>query len=413
VERNSALEEFMPVETDRPKELETIGQHLVRCGVSRRQFLEFCGKLMVAAPFGLAITNKVLASEVAREVAAARRLPVIWLHFQDCTGCTETLLRTSKPDLGELLLHLISLDYHETLMAAAGKAAEAALHASMQENAGKYVLVVEGSIPRKDKGVYMKIAGKPAVEMLEEVAAQAAAVIGIGSCAAWGGIPSADPDPTGAVGVDAIVKDKPIVNLPGCPPNPYTLLGTVLQYARSGTLPELDDEKRPKFAYDRDIHEHCPRRAHFDAGKFARQFGDEGHRQGWCLYHLGCKGPDTHAGCSTRHFNEVVDAWPIGIGAPCIGCTEKKLAFRVPLFEVIPIHDAKPPDTYAPIESPQGSWSVPAAAVAGGVAGALLGAGYVASRKFSTVSGDSSVPGDTSASATPEGAKEKGPEKQA
>jgi hydrogenase small subunit len=324
------------------------------------------------------------------------------------------LLRTSSPDLAELILHLISLDYHETLMAAAGKSAEAALHTSMRENAGNYVLVVEGSIPRKDNGIYMKLAGKPAVEVLEEVAAQAAAVIGIGSCAAWGGIPSADPDPTGAVGVDAIVKGKPIVNIPGCPPNPYTLLGTVLQYARDGTLPELDDQKRPKFAYDRDIHEHCPRRAHFDAGRFARQFGDEGHRQGWCLYQLGCKGPDTHAGCSTRHFNEVVDAWPIGIGAPCIGCTEKKLAFRVPLFQVIPIHDATPPDAYAPIHPPQDPLSIPAALVAGGVAGALLGAGYVASRKFSTVRNDDSVPGDppsAEADAGGNGSKEEGDER--
>jgi hydrogenase small subunit len=383
----------MMVERTRANLPETIGEHFVRCGISRRELLEFCGRLMVAAPFGLAITDKVRASQVAREVAAARRLPVIWLHFQDCTGCTETLLRTSKPDLGELLLHLISLDYHETLMAAAGTAAEAALRTSMRENAGQYVLVVEGSIPRKDRGVYMKLAGKPALEVLAEVAAGAAAVIAIGSCAAWGGIPSADPDPTGAVGVDAIVKDKPIVNLPGCPPNPYTLLGTVLQYARDRTLPELDAERRPKFAYDRNIHDHCPRRGHFDAGRFARGFGDEGHRQGWCLYHLGCKGPDTHAGCSTRHFNEVVDAWPIGIGAPCIGCTEKKLAFRVPLFQVIPIHDAKPPEVYAPIESPQGAWSAAAAGAVGVVAGALLGAGYVASRKFSTVPDDASVPG--------------------
>jgi len=387
---------------------ETIGQRLYGWGLSRRDFVVFCAKLMVAAPFGLALTNQARAAEVAREVAKARRLPVIWLHFQDCTGCTETLLRTSEPDLGQLILHLISLDYHETLMAAAGKAAEAALRSSMRENSGKYVLVVEGAIPRKDKGVYMKIGGTPAAEMLEEVAGRAAAVIGLGSCAAWGGIPSADPDPTGAVGVDAIVTGKPIVNIPGCPPNPYTLLGTVLQYARYGTLPDLDVEKRPKFAYDRDIHEHCPRRAHFDAGRFARQFGDAGHRQGWCLYHLGCKGPETHAGCSTRHFNEVVDAWPIGIGAPCIGCTEKTLAFRVPLFQVIPIHDARPPDVYAPIESPQGSWSVPAAALVGGVAGVLVGAGYVASRKFSSVPDDESVPGSGPADGA--GPSDAGPE---
>jgi hydrogenase small subunit len=363
-------------------EPQTIGQHLARCGVSRRQFLEFCASLMVAAPAGLALTSKARASEVARAVAQARRPSVIWLHFQDCTGCTETLLRTSKPDLAELILQLISLDYCETLMAAAGKQAEEALHTAMQENAGKYVLVVEGSIPRKENGIYMKLAGKPAVQVLDEVAKQAAAIIAIGSCASWGGIPSADPNPTGAVGVDALIKDKPIINIPGCPPNPYTLLGTVLQYATAGTLPALDELKRPKFAYDRHIHDHCPRRPHFDAGRFALQFGDAGHRQGWCLYKLGCKGPQTHAGCSTRHFNEIPDVWPIGIGAPCVGCTEQAIAFRIPMFETVPIHDGTPPDTYAPITAKQGGVSPVATGVAGLIGGALIGAGLMASRKL-------------------------------
>ncbi len=389
----------MPNKTTRTDE--TIGEHIARAGVSRRDFLMFCTKLMAAAPIGLGLTQHANASQVARETAKARRLPVIWLHFQDCTGCTETLLRTSNPDLGELILHLISLDYHETLMAAAGTAAEDALRRSMTQNAGKYVLVVEGSIPRKDGGIYMKIAGRPAISVLEETAAQAAAVIAIGSCASWGGVASADPNPTGAVGVGAIVTGKPIVNIPGCPPNPYTLLGTVLQYARTGSLPALDAEGRPRFAYDRDIHQHCPRRAHFDAGRFAREFGDEGHRQGWCLYHLGCKGPETHAGCSTRHFNEMPDVWPIGIGAPCIGCTEQKLAFRVPLFHVIPIHDAKPGELYAPVQWPQGKWSAPSAGVAGLAAGALLGAGYAASRKFSKTPGDDSAPGAATGNKAP------------
>ena len=394
----------LPARNETAARNETIGEHLARCGASRRDFVVFCGKLMVAAPFGLALTRATRAAEVAREVAKARRLPVIWLHFQDCTGCTETLLRTSRPDLAELILNLVSLDYHETLMAAAGKQAEAALHTSMTGNAGRYVLVVEGSIPRKDDGVYAQIGGRTAVAILEETAERAAAVIAIGSCASWGGVPSADPNPTGAVGVDAIVRGKPIVNIPGCPPNPYTLLGTVLQYARYGTLPELDALKRPRFAYDRTIHDHCPRRAHFDAGRFVRQFGDEGHRQGWCLYHLGCKGPQTHAGCSTRHFNEVVDAWPIGIGAPCVGCTEKEIAFRVPMFQVVPIHDATPPDQFAPIHPSQAPWSIPAAVVAGGVGGALLAAGYVASRKFSNARDDDSVPGSGPATGPAAGA---------
>lgn len=374
----------MPGRSGSPRETETIGEHLARCGVSRREFLDFCARLMVAAPAGLALTGRASAAEVAGAVAAARRPSVIWLHGQDCTGCSETLLRASKPDLAELILHLISLDYHETLMVAAGGQAEEALHTAMEQNAGKYILVCEGSIPRKDNGIYLKVAGKTGLQWLEEASRRAAAVIAIGSCASWGGIPSADPNPTDACGVDALVKDKPIVNLPGCPPNPYNLLGTVLQFATTGKLPALDEFKRPKFAYDRAIHQHCPRRPHFDAGRFARAFGDPGHRQGWCLYHLGCKGPATHAGCSTRHFNEVPDVWPIGIGAPCFGCTEQTLAFRVPFAQTIPIHDATPPDTYAPIYTPQGSISPVAVAVAGFLGGALVGGGLVASRKLGT-----------------------------
>jgi hydrogenase small subunit len=366
----------------------------MRCGVSRRSFLQFCSSLMIAAPFGLPITDMKTPEEVARKLGKAIRPPVIWLHFQDCTGCTESLLRTSHPDLGDLILNIISLEYHETLMAGSGRQAEEALTQSVSNYSGKYVCVVEGSIPKRDNGIYMKLAGRPAYQVLEDVAGKAAAIVAIGSCAAWGGIPSADPDPTGALGVADLMPKSTIVNLPGCPPNPYTLLGVVLQFASSGTLPELDHERRPKFAYDRDIHEHCPRRPHFDAGRFVKQFGDEGHRQGWCLYEMGCKGPDTHAGCSTRHFNEIPDVWPIGIGAPCIGCTEKSIAFRVPMFQVIQIHTpAAPPETYAPIVSPQGGVSPIAAGLVGLAAGALAGAGFVASRKFSTVRGDESVPG--------------------
>ncbi|MFO0931457.1 MAG: hydrogenase small subunit [Planctomycetota bacterium] len=372
----------------------TIGDALDRSGVSRRALLEFAGKLMVAAPAGLALAARLSPDAVAEEIAKARRPSVIWLHFQDCTGCTETLLRTSKPDLGDLLLNLISLDYHETVMAASGKQAEAALHDAMTQNAGKYVCVVEGSIPTKDQGVYMKLAGRPALEVLADVAGKAAAVIAIGSCASWGGVPSSGINPTGAVGVDALLKDKPIVNVPGCPPNPYTFLGVVLQYATAGTLPALDAEKRPMFAFDRYIHDHCPRRAHFDAGRFAKQFGDEGHRHGWCLYQLGCKGPITHAGCSTRHFNEVPEVWPIGIGAPCVGCTERTVAFKTPIFEKSAVPAPAPSAGYPEIRPETGTVNPVATGIVGAVVGALAGAAYVASKRFSTVPGDERVPGE-------------------
>jgi hydrogenase small subunit len=375
-------------------DLGTIDDRLEACGVSRRSFLQFCSSLMIAAPFGLAITDMLTPEAVAAGLRQVIRPPVIWLSFQDCTGCTTATLQSSHPDFADLILNVISLEYHETLMAASGAQARQVLDEAVQRYAGKYILVVEGSIPTKDKGIYMKLAGRPALDVLADIGGKAAAIVAIGSCASWGGIPSADPDPTGAVGVVDLLPDKSIVNIPGCPPNPYTLLGVLLQFAANATFPELDDLRRPKFAFDRDIHEHCPRRAHFDAGHFVKQFGDEGHREGWCLYEMGCKGPDTHAGCSTRHFNDIPDVWPIGIGAPCIGCTEKSIAFKVPMFQVVQIHTiAAPPETYAPIFSSQGKISPMATGLVGLAAGALAGAGYVASRKFSNIRHDESVPG--------------------
>ena len=346
-------------------------------GVDRRQFMKVC--TMAAAAVGLPYSVAVKWAEAA---AMGLKPSVIWLHFQECTGCTESLLRTSHPAIGELILDLISLDYHETLLAAAGYQAEDALKAAMTANAGKYVCVVEGAIPTKDNGIYCQIGGRTALEILKEVADQAAAVIAIGSCASWGGIPSADPNPTGAKGAPQILEGKTVVTIPGCPANPYNLLGTVLQFVTFGTLPALDEKNRPKFAYGRVIHEDCPRRPHFDAGRFALQYGDEGHRNGHCLYRLGCKGPATHANCSLQHFGEVQGAWPIGTGHPCIGCTEQAMLWRVPMHSTVEISRPTPPDTYPPIHAEHRTISPGAAGVAGLVAGAAVGAGLMAAKKY-------------------------------
>jgi hydrogenase small subunit len=348
--------------------------------VSRRDFVRIC--TMAGAAVGMSATT---VSQIVEAAAKGLKPSVVWLHFQECTGCTESLLRTSRPGIAEVILDLVSLDYHETLFAAAGHQAEAALQDTIKKNAGKFICVVEGAIPTKDGGIYCQVGGRTAVDILNDVGSKAGAVIAIGSCASWGGIPSADPNPTGATGVPMLLKGKPVVTLPGCPSNPYNFLGVALQYATLGTLPKLDDLGRPTFAYGRTIHEHCPRRAHFDAGRFAEKFGDEGHRQGYCLYKLGCKGPMTHANCSTLAFGEVVDCWPIGIGHPCVGCTEQSIAFRIPMHATVPIDRPTPPDTYPPIHATQGGISPVATAIAGVIGGAVLGAGYVASKRLDDV----------------------------
>jgi hydrogenase small subunit len=345
--------------------------------VSRRNFIKVCS--LAAAAVGL---PSWAGKAMAADLAAGRKPSIIWLHFQECTGCTESLLRTSHPDVGELILDLVSLDYHETLFAAAGNQIEEALHKAVEENAGKYILVVEGAIPLKDDGIYCKVGGKKAIDSLKEYSEKAAAIIAIGSCASWGGLPSAAPNPTGATGVPMVLKGKPVVTLPGCPANPYNLLGTALQFATFGTLPKLNSEGSPLFAYARTIHEDCPRRPHFDAGRFATKFGDEGHREGYCLYKLGCKGPATHANCSLQSFGDVPNAWPVGIGHPCYGCTEEKLAFKVPLFDTVDVERATAPGTYPPVHATQSRSSIAAAGVAGLVVGALAGGAVVASKKL-------------------------------
>jgi len=210
---------------------------------TRRDFIKTCVTVsaMLGLPFGM--VNKVAAAARASD----NRPSVIWLHFQECTGCSESLLRSSHPMVSNLILDMISLDYHETLMAGSGHQAEKALHEAMQANQDGYILVVEGGIPTRDNGIYCKIAGVSAQDSLVSVAKGAVAVIAIGTCACYGGIQSVGPNPTGAVGVRDLIKDKPIVNIPGCPPNPYNFLSTVLYYLTFKKLPELDQLGRPKF----------------------------------------------------------------------------------------------------------------------------------------------------------------------
>jgi hydrogenase small subunit len=349
-----------------------------RLGMSRRGFLQLCATM--ASTLGL---PKGAEAAIQQAIETKPRPSVIWLHFQECTGCTESLLRAEHPTIDRLILDVISLDYHETLFAAAGHQIEAARTAAMQKNKGKYVLVIEGAIPVRDEGIYCKVGGKTAIDLARECAQDAAAVIAIGSCASWGGMPSTSPNPTGASPVHAVLG-KPVVTIPGCPPNPYNFLSTVVHYLTFGALPEVDKLGRPKFAYSRLIHENCERRAHFDAGRFAQQFGDEGHRKGWCLYKLGCKGPETYANCPAILFGDVGNAsWPVATGHPCIGCTEQGIGFEKPIHALADLKTVYPPTQFArPVEQ-NGAVSWAAAAALAAIAGAAAAATAVVAKNLS------------------------------
>ncbi|MEW7976389.1 MAG: hydrogenase small subunit [Candidatus Sedimenticola endophacoides] len=293
----------------------TLGESLRRHGVTRRGFLKFC-----SATASLMALPPTMVPAIAAALERAKRPSVIWLSFQECTGCTESLTRSHAPTVESLIFDHVSLDYHHTLQVASGEAAEAAREAAMRENQGGYLLVVDGSIPLADPG-YSTIAGISNVDMLGETAAGAAAIIAVGTCAAFGGLPKADPNPTGAVPVSEIIRDKPIVNVSGCPPIPVVITGVLAHFLTFGALPELDRYRRPMVFYGQSIHDRCYRRPFYDKGLFAGTFDDEGARKGWCLYKMGCKGPMTYNACATAKWNNGT-GWPVEAGHGCLGCSE-------------------------------------------------------------------------------------------
>lgn len=288
---------------------------LTQKGISRHDFFKFCAAMIAAMALPMRYVNQVVAA-----VGEAKKPVLVWLEFQDCAGNTESLLRASSPSVSEIVLDVLSLDYHETVMAAAGHQSEEALAMATAEP-GSYLVVVEGSIPTKDGGIYCTVGGRTALEIAREVCGNAMATITCGTCSAYGGLPAASPNPTGAVGVAEAVPGATVINLPGCPMNVVNLTATVVHFLTFGELPATDQFGRPLFAYGSRIHDDCERRAHYDAGQFVEAWGDAGHRAGWCLYKMGCKGPATFHNCPLARWNDQT-SWPVGAGHGCVGCSE-------------------------------------------------------------------------------------------
>lgn len=316
----------------------TLADNLASAGVSRRDFVKYCAGLAAIFAVGTpqmahAAPAQKAAEELADKLGAITKPNVVWLQLQECTGCMESALRSGGTTVEEVVLNLLSVNYNELLMAAAGEAAEKAL---AETNAKKHILVVNGSIPTKDGGIYCTIGGKSAEQVLRESAENADIILAVGACAVYGSVQAAKPNPTGAVGVDEIIKDKTVINVSGCPPIGEVITASLTYILTHGEPPEVDSEGRPLFAYGQRIHDSCPRRPHFDAGQFVRTFDDAGAREGWCLYDVGCKGPSTFSPCPIVQWN-MKTGWPIGAGHPCIGCTERDFFDRFsPFYQVLP-----------------------------------------------------------------------------
>ncbi|MDH5561210.1 MAG: hydrogenase small subunit [Deltaproteobacteria bacterium] len=308
----------------------TIWESLQEKGYSRREFVKFCG--WIAAAAGISSSS---LGEVVFALENKPRPPVVWFHFQECTCCSESFIRSSHPIVADILLDHISLDYSETLQAAAGDQAEEALHQTMKKYKGQYIVAVEGSIPTANNGVYCCIGGRTSLDIIEEAAENAFAMIAWGNCAYAGCVQAAKPNPTDAKPLRKVIGGKPIVNVPGCPPIAEVMVGTIVHLLTFERLPQLDSMGRPLAFYSKRVHDTCYRRANYDAGLFAESFDDENARKGYCLYKLGCRGPVTYNACAVTKWNEGT-SFPIQSGHGCIGCSEAGNWDNAPLYNHLP-----------------------------------------------------------------------------
>jgi hydrogenase small subunit len=305
----------------------TIWEHAESRGYSRREFVQFCTWL--AAASGLEASA---VSQVVHALETKPRIPVVWFHFQECTCCSESFIRSSHPIVADIILDKISLDYTETLQAAAGHQAEAALRQTMAAHKGEYLMLVEGSVPTGADGVYCCIGGRTSEDIVREAAKDAKALVAWGSCASNGCIQAARPNPTSATPLHKIVSGKPIINVPGCPPIGEVMAATIVQLLTFGTIPELDAVGRPKAFYSRRVHDTCYRRPNYDAGLFVEAWDDENARKGYCLYKMGCRGPVTYNACGVTGWNGGI-SFPIKSGHGCIGCSEANFWDNGPFYQ--------------------------------------------------------------------------------
>ncbi len=340
----------------------TLWEEMRARGVSRRDFVKFC--TWMAAFLGLESSG---VAQVVKALETKRRLPVVWLHFQECTCCSESFIRSSHPIVADILLDKVSLDYTETLQAAAGVQAEECMRRTMEEHPGEYLLMVEGSVPLAEEGVYCCIGGRTALDIVREAAAGAKAVVAWGNCACAGCVQAAKPNPTKAMPLHQVITGKPIIHVQGCPPIAEVMAGVVVHLLAFDRIPQLDALGRPKAFYSRRVHDTCYRRPYYDAGLFVESFDDENARRGFCLYKMGCRGPTTYNACAVMRWNNGV-SYPIQSGHGCIGCAEAGFWDNGPFYQRL----ASFPGFGIETTADRIGLAVGAAAVAGAAAHAIL-----------------------------------------
>lgn len=303
-------------------------------GLSRRSFLK--AVTGTAAGIGISqIFNPVLIKAIEKGL---ERHPVIWLQGQGCSGCSVSLLNSVDPSIADILLKIISLETHPTIGAAEGSIFMEHIYAIAEAYKNQFSLVVEGAIPTQADGRYCIIGeiGHEEITMaraVKDIAAKAGSIIAVGTCAAYGGIPAAKGNVTGATGTLEFLNANnikvPVINIPGCPPHPDWIVGSLAYLLQHG-LPELDNAGRPILFFGENIHDNCPRVELCDIGEMSKTLSDP---KG-CRMDLGCKGPDTFADCFKRKWNSQMN-WCVD-NAICIGCVEPGFPDKFsPFYELV------------------------------------------------------------------------------
>lgn len=246
-----------------------------------------------------------------------KRLNLIWLEATGCSGNIISLMNSERPDVTYLLSEMVSLKYDNSLMVLEGEAAFLQFLDTLET---EYILVVEGAVSIKDNGKYNVIAyynGNPvtAMEAVEMAGRNAKYVLAVGTCASYGGVSGAYPNPSQSMSVVDFL-DREVIRVPGCPGHPDWVIGTIAHLLAFGK-PVLDEQNRPVMFYGITIHDRCTRRSYFNQGSFAKKLGDPE-----CMFLLGCDGPVTKTDCPVRQWNGYVN-WPVDDNTPCIGCAQE------------------------------------------------------------------------------------------
>lgn len=263
------------------------------------------------------LTARELMNITSKDLQHQKKLNLIWLEATGCSGNIISMMNANNPDLYYFLKNIVNLKYNNSLMAAEGQEAYQQFLSTLNT---EFILVVEGAVAIRSEGRYNIIArnnGLPvtAMEAVKLAGDKAKYIVAVGTCASYGGISAARPNPSGSISVEDYLK-KNIVKVPGCPGHPEWVIGTIAHLVYFG-LPELDEQGRPVIFYGITIHDRCSRRSYFDKGIFADNLGAVE-----CMFKLGCRGPITRTDCPIRKWNDHTN-WPIGDNTPCIGCARQ------------------------------------------------------------------------------------------